>query len=205
MWILWTFLVANFPAVSFNIFISYRIGLHQCCYVLLIVSWKLNETQRRPDLDEFHLLCVAQEWCWLVYWTLCNYCQLVHAQTYTEIHIHTLAIWYMYYLDIFTHSTHASSLDHLWKLTAETDLFSNHHNYDVKSLNMLAYDCLLLHINVYCVISTIKIYSPSGHSRWRWVCFLIKQIWRNLALRQLLTNGSFVVNGCRQNKSPNSW
>ncbi len=31
-----------------------------------------------------------------------------------------------------------------------------------------------------------------------------EQIWRNLALHRLLTNGSFEVNGCRQNESPNS-
>ncbi len=31
-----------------------------------------------------------------------------------------------------------------------------------------------------------------------------EQIWRNLALRHLLTNGSSAVNGCRQNESPNS-
>ncbi len=34
---------------------------------------------------------------------------------------------------------------------------------------------------------------------------LLEQIWRNVALHQLLTNGSSVVNGCRQNESPNSW
>ncbi len=33
----------------------------------------------------------------------------------------------------------------------------------------------------------------------------LKQIWRNVALQQLLTNGSSAVNGCRQNESPNSW
>ncbi len=32
--------------------------------------------------------------------------------------------------------------------------------------------------------------------------FLLEQIWRNLALRHLLTNGCFAVNGCRQNESP---
>ncbi len=32
-----------------------------------------------------------------------------------------------------------------------------------------------------------------------------EQIWRNLALHHLLTNGSSAVNGCRQNESPNSW
>ncbi len=32
-----------------------------------------------------------------------------------------------------------------------------------------------------------------------------EQIWRNVALRHLLTNGSSAVNGCRQNESPNSW
>ncbi len=30
----------------------------------------------------------------------------------------------------------------------------------------------------------------------------LEQIWRNLALHHLLTNGSSAVNGCRQNKSP---
>ncbi len=34
---------------------------------------------------------------------------------------------------------------------------------------------------------------------------LSEQIWRNLALHHLLTNGSSAVNGCRQNESPNSW
>ncbi len=32
-----------------------------------------------------------------------------------------------------------------------------------------------------------------------------EQIWKNLALHHLLTNGSSGVNGCRQNESPNSW
>ncbi len=32
-----------------------------------------------------------------------------------------------------------------------------------------------------------------------------EQIWRNLALHHLLTNGSIAVNGCRQNESPNIW
>ncbi len=34
---------------------------------------------------------------------------------------------------------------------------------------------------------------------------LSEQIWRNVALHHLLTNGSSAVNGCRQNESPNSW
>ncbi len=34
---------------------------------------------------------------------------------------------------------------------------------------------------------------------------LLEQIWRNVALYHLLTNGSPAVNGCRQNESPNSW
>ncbi len=32
-----------------------------------------------------------------------------------------------------------------------------------------------------------------------------EQIWKNLALHHLLTNGSSAVNGCRQNESPNIW
>ncbi len=32
-----------------------------------------------------------------------------------------------------------------------------------------------------------------------------EQIWRDLTLHPLLTNGSSAVNGCRQNESPNSW
>ncbi len=32
-----------------------------------------------------------------------------------------------------------------------------------------------------------------------------EQIWRNLALHHLLSNGSSAVNGCRQNESRNSW
>ncbi len=32
-----------------------------------------------------------------------------------------------------------------------------------------------------------------------------EQIWRKFTLHHLLTNGSSVVNGCRQNESPNSW
>ncbi len=32
-----------------------------------------------------------------------------------------------------------------------------------------------------------------------------EQIWRNVALHHLLTNGSSAVNGCRQNETPNSW
>ncbi len=31
-----------------------------------------------------------------------------------------------------------------------------------------------------------------------------EQIWRNLEWHHLLTNGSSAVNGCRQNKSPNT-
>ncbi len=34
---------------------------------------------------------------------------------------------------------------------------------------------------------------------------LSEQIWINVALHHLLTNGSSAVNGCRQNESPNSW
>ncbi len=33
----------------------------------------------------------------------------------------------------------------------------------------------------------------------------LEQIWWNVAFYHLLTNGSSVVNGCRQNESPNSW
>ncbi len=32
-----------------------------------------------------------------------------------------------------------------------------------------------------------------------------EQIWRNVALHRLFTNGSSAVNGCRQNESPTSW
>ncbi len=32
-----------------------------------------------------------------------------------------------------------------------------------------------------------------------------EQIWKNLALHHLLTNGSSAVNGCHQNASPTSW
>ncbi len=32
-----------------------------------------------------------------------------------------------------------------------------------------------------------------------------KQIWKNVALHHLHTNGSSEVNGCRQNESLNSW
>ncbi len=40
----------------------------------------------------------------------------------------------------------------------------------------------------------------------KWVCFFTKKKnWRNLALHQLLINGSSAVNGCRQNESPNNW
>ncbi len=35
--------------------------------------------------------------------------------------------------------------------------------------------------------------------------YLLEQIWRNVALHHLLTNGSSAVNGCRQNESLNSW
>ncbi len=35
--------------------------------------------------------------------------------------------------------------------------------------------------------------------------FSSDQIWRNVALCHFLTNGSSVVNGCRQNESPNIW
>ncbi len=33
--------------------------------------------------------------------------------------------------------------------------------------------------------------------------YLSEQIWKNLASHYLLINGSFAVNGCRQNESPN--
>ncbi len=33
----------------------------------------------------------------------------------------------------------------------------------------------------------------------------VNEIWRNLALNRLLTNGFSAVNGCHQNESPNSW
>ncbi len=52
----------------------------------------------------------------------------------------------------------------------------------------------------------MKIYSPSGHPRFTIDEFVAssEQIWRNVSLHHLLTNGSSVVNGCRQNESPNS-
>ncbi len=31
------------------------------------------------------------------------------------------------------------------------------------------------------------------------------EIWRNVALHHLFTNGLFAVNGCHQNESLNSW
>ncbi len=34
--------------------------------------------------------------------------------------------------------------------------------------------------------------------------FTSEQIWRNVALYHLFTNGSFAVSGCRQNESSNS-
>ncbi len=51
---------------------------------------------------------------------------------------------------------------------------------------------------VHLKLKFAKIYSPSGHSRCRWVCYFIG----NIALHHLLTNGSSAVNGCRQNESP---
>ncbi len=45
----------------------------------------------------------------------------------------------------------------------------------------------------------MKMFLSTGHPRCRWVCFYT-QIWRNLALHHLLTNGSSAVNGCRQNE-----
>ncbi len=48
----------------------------------------------------------------------------------------------------------------------------------------------------------LNMYSPSGHSKCRWVCLFM---WTDLALCHLLTNESTTVNGCRQNESPNSW
>ncbi len=47
-----------------------------------------------------------------------------------------------------------------------------------------------------------KMYSPSGCPRCR---EFVLEIWRNLALHHLLTNGCSAVNGCRQNERPNSW
>ncbi len=41
-------------------------------------------------------------------------------------------------------------------------------------------------------------YSPSCHPRFR-------QFWGKFRITHLLTSGSFAVNGCRQNKSSNSW
>ncbi len=35
--------------------------------------------------------------------------------------------------------------------------------------------------------------------------FSSEKIWKNVALHDFLTNGSYAVNGCRQNESPNSW
>ncbi len=45
----------------------------------------------------------------------------------------------------------------------------------------------------------LKMCSPSGHQRCRWVSSQ-EQIWRNLVLHHFLTNGSSAVNGCRQNE-----
>ncbi len=57
------------------------------------------------------------------------------------------------------------------------------------------------------VLSKMKIYSPSGHPKCRWVFlyYSSKLIWRNLALHHLLTSGSSEVNGCRQNSQDVNW
>ncbi len=47
----------------------------------------------------------------------------------------------------------------------------------------------------------LSIYSSSGHPRSRWVNSSSEQIWINLLLHHLLTNGSSAINGCRQNES----
>ncbi len=41
----------------------------------------------------------------------------------------------------------------------------------------------------------MKIYSPSGYPRCKWVVCLSEQVWRNVALHHLLTSGSSAVNG----------
>ncbi len=51
------------------------------------------------------------------------------------------------------------------------------------------------------IVIDYKMYLLSGQPRCRWVSSLEK-FWRNVALHNLLTNGSSAVNGCRQNESP---
>ncbi len=84
----------------------------------------------------------------------------------------------------------------------------------LKSLKVLSMHCigktLTLHcsaLKVWCLCEIVhpknkhflKMYSPPQ------VVTSSEQILRNLELHHLLINGSYAVNGCRQNESSNSW
>ncbi len=51
----------------------------------------------------------------------------------------------------------------------------------------------------------LKLYSPQGIQDVDEFVSSSEEIWRNVAVHHLLSNGSCAVNGCRQNESPNSW
>ncbi len=64
-----------------------------------------------------------------------------------------------------------------------------------------------LHSKCFQKLLFVEMFSPSGHTKCTVDGFVpsSEQIWRNVAIHHLLTNGSSAVNGCRQNESPNSW
>ncbi len=51
----------------------------------------------------------------------------------------------------------------------------------------------------------LRLYSPQAIQDVDEFVSSSEEIWRNVAVHHLLTNGSYEVNGCRQNESPNSW
>ncbi len=85
-----------------------------------------------------------------------------------------------------------------------------------KSLNKMRTNCNLI-LHFWVIYSFIKgVMYPKMKICWKFTHpqaiqdvdeFVLspEQIWRNVALHHLLTNGSSAVNGCRQNESPNSW
>ncbi len=76
----------------------------------------------------------------------------------------------------------------------------NTHTKDYIYSYSMPHSCCLWNSGSYLKQLSTQIFSvncPSGHSRCRCMCFLIRIIWRNLHFH-LLTNGSSEVNGCRQ-------
>ncbi len=72
-----------------------------------------------------------------------------------------------------------------------------------KHRNINTYVCLLHYVSGGVKGIVKEISHPQAIQDVDEVVSSLQQVWRNLALNHLLTNGSSAVNGCCQNESPN--